>query len=163
MFKFQALLLFNMKDPCCCSCSVNVVQTFRVEFAGTCEPASQEKMGGCGEFAASGASEAKICGFHVSDAEARARWGVGPHPGITSMWPPRACSTPSDARGGSHPGHARAGVMCPGVAARGGSPGALHGERGSFAHLIALSLHYEWRAPTSPPALSDACRSEGHS
>ena len=43
MFKLQAFLLFNMKDPCCCSCSVDVVQTFRVEFAGTCEPASQEK------------------------------------------------------------------------------------------------------------------------
>ena len=43
MFKFQAFLLFNMKDPCCCSCSVDVVHTFIVEFAGKCEPASQEK------------------------------------------------------------------------------------------------------------------------
>ena len=40
----------------------------------------------------------------VSGAEARARWGVGSHPGITPMRVPRARTTSSDARGGSTPG-----------------------------------------------------------
>ena len=89
MFKLQAFLLFNMKDPCCCSCSVDVVQTFRVEFAGTCEPASQEKwlMGGCGEFAASGASEAKNCGFQRSETSFFSNFAA-----IPLAAPRRSCS-----------------------------------------------------------------------